>query len=172
MLFLPMSWQAFYPYDIATLRFWVTLFTHQIGHAGIFHLLGNYVFMIPYALFVEHKIGKIRFIAFWFLSGLFAAGLQFIINGPGGLIGSSGVAFAMLTAACYMFNTKLWQRILACIVSLVVVGGEFVVALTTQSDGIAHWAHIGGAAGGLILIHLFSRSTTSRSQYHPERRLL
>jgi rhomboid family protein len=83
---------------------WATLLTYQFFHADILHLLGNMVFLWVFGDDIERALGRIRFLAFFLLSGV-GGGLVFVANDPHSeieLIGASGsiagvvVAYVML----------------------------------------------------------------------------
>ena len=70
----------------------VTLITYQFFHADIVHLVGNMVFLWVFGDDIERALGRLRFLAFYLLSGI-VGGLVFVANDPHTrieLIGASG----------------------------------------------------------------------------------
>src|SRR5439155_6969455 len=61
---------------------WPAYFTTLFVHAGLFHLLGNMIYLFLFGAAVEDKIGRGQFVIFYLLSGL-AADLAHIIATPG-----------------------------------------------------------------------------------------
>ena len=58
-----------------------TYLTSMFVHAGIFHLLGNMVFLFLFGSCVEDMIGRLRFAVFYLVSG-YVAELTFIATSP------------------------------------------------------------------------------------------
>jgi membrane associated rhomboid family serine protease len=117
--------------------------------------MGNYMFMIPYALFLEHKLGRLKFTLFYFACGILAAASQVLGDAPGGMIGSSGAAFGVFAGACAMFDRTFVERCLAFLLLGLAVMQQFEMATSDFGASVAYWAHFGGALGGLALVHFF-----------------
>lgn len=139
--------------DYPSLKFLINLFTYQLDHNSFNHFLTNFMFMIPYALYLEKRLGSWRFFGFYFGAGLCAALIQAIAIGNSSLviIGSSGAAFGVFTGACLLFTTKPWQRYLSVVLLTLVILSQFVLALTYGNMGIGYWSHVGGAVGGMLI---------------------
>src|SRR6185436_10323940 len=52
---------------------WWMYLTHMFVHGGIFHLVGNMVYLFLFGACVEDLIGRWRFLAFYLISGIVAA---------------------------------------------------------------------------------------------------
>ena len=52
----------------------VGLLFHAVSHGSWDHLLGNYVFGMPYMLYLEHKLGTRRFLSFYAICALTSLG--------------------------------------------------------------------------------------------------
>ena len=77
-------------------------------------------------------------------------------------IGASGVVFGLLAAFGAMFpNSTIYFYFLIPIKTKWFVIGYMVIELfngvTTTSDGVAHFAHLGGAVAGLILLWIWKK---------------
>jgi membrane associated rhomboid family serine protease len=148
---------------------YLTLVSSTFLHADIFHLLGNMIFLWVFGDDVEEAMGPLRFLVFYFGSGV-AAALAFVAAAPHStipLIGASG-AIAGVLAGYLMFRPCqkvlvfipyfiLWfvLRPVARLDAYWVLGGWAVIQLwhiSVQShDGVAYMAHIGGFIAGAIL---------------------
>lgn len=75
---------------------WVTSF---FLHAGIFHLLGNMIFLWIFGLIVEGKLGTVKFLAVYMLIGVsesFLGQVLMLWTSDGGALGASGAIFGLL----------------------------------------------------------------------------
>lgn len=133
------------------------LITYQFLHGGILHLAFNMLALISVGALVEDYFGRARFILFYLLSGIGAAFLHmFMINSSIPMVGASGalygvmVAFAILNPneTLYFFGLI---GIKAKYLVLTLFAIEVLLGFFSQSDGIGHFAHCGGAITGLLL---------------------
>jgi membrane associated rhomboid family serine protease len=140
----------------------LSLFTSMFLHADWWHLLGNMLFLWIFGDNIEDAIGRLRFFAFYILSGLGAAA-AFIISAPHAtipLLGASG-AIAGVMAAYLLIRPCAKIEVLVSLIPVafpayLAIGlwmGIQVVHLEIHAnDGVAYWAHIGGAIAGALLI--------------------
>lgn len=150
---LALVWETF-----GTPRFFLNLITHMFSHANWAHLMGNYMFVFPYALYLEHKIGQRKFLYAWIACGLTAVGLQALASHTGGVIGSSGAAFGIASAALWMANENQFIKYVCRIVAgyhLLTQALLTYLALTNPLfalfSGVAFAAHLGGILCGIFL---------------------
>ena len=153
-----------------------TLFTSMFVHAGFFHFAGNMLYLWIFGNNVEDSMGKLRFTAFYLLSGLGAALAQILVNPSSRLpmVGASGAVSGVLGAYLLLFpQARVLTLIplgfftqLTEIPAVIVLGFWIVVQLVNgfltfnfQGGGVAWFAHIGGFAVGMLLIGLFKRRT-------------
>jgi rhomboid family protein len=149
-------------------RGWVpavaTLLTYQFFHADIAHLFGNMVFLWVFGDDIERALGRIRFLAFFLLSGI-GGGLVFVANDPHSeieLIGASGsiagvvVAYVMLRpcAKITVLIAVIPLRISAYwVVGLFVLTQLWNLGASSKSE-VAYWCHFGGMLTGGVLFPL------------------
>jgi membrane associated rhomboid family serine protease len=60
---------------------YVTLVTYMFLHADVLHIFGNMIFLGIFGDDVEEAMGPLRFIVFYFISGI-VAGLVFVASTP------------------------------------------------------------------------------------------
>jgi membrane associated rhomboid family serine protease len=151
---------------------WYTLLSSMFLHGGWMHLIGNMWFLWLFGNNVEDSMGRGRFIVFYLLCGLAAAGAQIAVD-PGSpipMVGASGAIGGVMGA--YVI---LYPRVP---VHMLVIFGFFVTtvavpaylmlgywlllqllgglpSLGQRGGGVAFWAHVGGFAAGVLLIYLF-----------------
>ncbi len=173
--------QAFLSNPVANLP---QLFTHMFLHGGWSHVLGNMWFLYIFGDNVEDKIGHVRYIFYYLLMGLGAAGAQIYMN-PRGLfpmVGASGAIAGILGGYFILFPGA---NVLTFFVFIIFVrfieipaffylGIWFVMqafngfgALTAQAvrgemGGVAWWAHAGGFASGILFINFFRQKLPNR----------
>ena len=159
LLPLPSELTALASRDLYNLKFVLNMFTYQVDHANIWHLMQNFMLMAPFGFYLEFKIGWKNTLGLYFLSG-FGAALGYMTSmwdePTWSLIGSSGAAFGVFGAACVCFGVSQWKRLLA--------RGWLFAALLMQfhlmaygSPSVAYLAHVGGAVAGVLLLSLLSR---------------
>jgi len=151
----------------------ITIFTSQFLHGGLFHLIGNMLYLWIFGNNVEDAMGRIRFIVFYLLCGALAAIAHALTNPQSNLpmIGASGAISGILGAyvllypkarVLTLFTLGFFVRLIE-VPAMVVLGFWFVfqflsAVVAKDAGGVAWYAHIGGFLAGLMLIILFKRS--------------
>ena len=167
------------------------LVTHMFMHGGFFHLLFNMFALWMFGSIIERVWGPKRFLIFYLICGL-GAGLtqmasyaydfanvdygnidsrMFVLSQYASTVGASGAIMGVLAAYGYLFpNTQLFimpipfpvkaKWAIIGIIALDVFGG----VSRTENDNIAHFAHIGGALIGFLIV-LFWNKTNKQTFY-------
>ncbi len=150
-------------------RAWVT---HMFLHAGPEHVIGNLAFLILFGMNVERRIGSIATLVLYFLSGFAALALFTAFNRTfdAPLVGASGAVSGIVGMYLVLFRKRtvevMWfafvvggiVRLPAIVVSSFWIGLEFLQAvLLNDRVMVAHWAHVGGFAGGFFLTRILLR---------------
>ncbi len=152
---------------------WVTLFTSMFLHGGLFHLLGNMLYLWIFGGNVEAAMGRVRFVVFYILCGLGAALLQMAVYPRGAMpmVGASGAIAGVMGAYLVLFP---WSRVLTLIPifyffhlvqvpAIVVLGLWFLIQFfsglmdLSAVGGVAWFAHLGGFVSGALLVLAFKR---------------
>jgi membrane associated rhomboid family serine protease len=152
---------------------WLTLLTSMFLHGGLFHVLGNMLYLWVFGDNVEGAMGRGRFLAFYLLCGMAAglAQLALSVHSDLPLVGASGAIAGVLGAYFMLFPTSRILTVipifffirLVSIPAVIVLGIWFLLqvvnsALSGASGGGVAWlAHIGGFAAGALLVVLFRR---------------
>jgi rhomboid family protein len=158
----------------------MTVFTSMFVHAGLFHLVGNMLYLWIFGDNVEDTLGHGRFLVFYLASGFVAVWAQTLVD-PGSrvpMIGASGAISGVLGAYLILFPRA---RVLTAIVfgffvrlvrvpAVIVLGFWIVVQLVagvatygagmrgrSVEGGVAFVAHLGGVCGGVALLFLLRR---------------
>ncbi len=151
---------------------WHTLVTSMFMHGGWMHIIGNMWFLWIFGNNVEDSMGRGRFVAFYLLSGLAAAGAQ-ILTDPGSpipMVGASGAIGGVMGAYVVLYP-KVPVHLLVFfgffvttfrVPAYLMLGYWFVLqvlgglpSLGGGTGGVAFWAHVGGFVAGVALIFVF-----------------
>ena len=172
----------------------VTPVTSMFLHGSWGHLIGNALFLWVFGNNVEDSMGRFRFVIFYLLCGLAAAGAQVLVS-PGSpipMVGASGAISGVMGGYLVLYprvrvrllvfffvfvqiiRLPAYAVLLWWIAWQVIAGLPQLSALNPDvSAGVAFWAHIGGFVAGALLIKLFeSRSRVQqrnvlRHRLHP-----
>jgi membrane associated rhomboid family serine protease len=161
---------------------WNACLTSMFVHAGIFHLLGNMIFLFLFGSCVEDIIGRLRFAVFYLVGGLLAEFVYIAMlpdhfmsvhpmGGASGAISACMGMYLLLRAEAEIeFKYFLWFFF------VYVRAGEFEIpawvaitfwflkdlfwavlgmVLHERGGGVAFGAHVGGLLGGLALASLY-----------------
>ena len=167
-------------------------------HGGWGHLLGNMLFFWVFGNNIEDSMGPGRFLIFYLLCGLVAAGAHVLVEpaSPVPTVGASGAISGVMGAYLVLyprvrvnmlFYFLIFFKVIAIPAWLVLLWWFALQVLTglpqlmpmrpDVSGGVAVWAHVGGFVAGVILIKLFEnrRLVAKRDEIreieHPHRRL-
>lgn len=170
---------------------WYAPFTSMFVHGGIFHLLGNMLFLFLFGSCVEDMIGRLRFTIFYLVGGLIA---EFVflamspahfqsripMGGASGAISACMGMFLLLRADVEIeFKYFFWFflvymragefEIPAWIAITFWFGKDLIFAilgmiLKTTGGGVAFGAHVGGLLGGLGLVAAYQWLTRRREE--------
>lgn len=135
------------------------LMSYGFAHASmassqraIFHILGNMFVLWMLGRMVEDRMGRYEFLYFYLIAIVFSGVFWGILNlgGLGGVVGASGAVTAVVILfALYFPHQKVYLfgvlEIPGWVVGVLVIGQDFIVALTNSGDRVAWEAHLGGA---------------------------
>jgi membrane associated rhomboid family serine protease len=135
----------------------VQLVTHMFMHGDERHLIFNMLGLFFLGPMVESGLGPKRFLILYLSCGFFASFAQLSIT-QGAVLGASGATYGVLAAFATMFPNMQLMLLFPPIpikakymaLGLIVIG--LYSGMSGAQAGIAHFAHIGGALLGFILI--------------------
>lgn len=141
--------------------------TYAFVHSGFSHLLFNMFGLYMFGSDVERVWGTRRFLSFYLTCALSAAALQLVVAGLTGgyypTVGASGAIFGLLLAYARLFPNRTLMLLFPPIplrapIFVAAYGVlELVLGVTGSQAGVAHFAHLGGLAGGFLFIFLWKR---------------
>jgi len=142
------------------------LIGHMFLHGSFDHLLGNMAILFIVGYLVEEALGKRRYLAFYLLAGIGAAGFDFAFNAervaPG--IGASGAisgVMAMFVALYGMRKIRFFYWVLvyfdffrapAIVILPLWMTNELYQYLFNHGSPVNYMAHLGGFVTGAALI--------------------
>jgi membrane associated rhomboid family serine protease len=147
------------------------IFTSMFLHGSLLHVLGNMWMLWIFGDNIEDYLGHFAYLVFYLLSGI-AASLTHILFNASSLVPSIGASGAIAGVMGAYFVLYPRARVLTWIFILIVPfpawlwlilwamqqflsGTATAIANTTQTSGIAFWAHVGGFVTGILMIKLF-----------------
>ena len=131
-----------------SLRNWVSVFTHVIGHSGWNHLGRNFSIILLVGPMLEENHGSIPLLVMIAITSVVTGILNVIIFNTA-LMGASGVAFMMILLASFT-NFSRGEIPLTFLLVLVLYLGDQVLSSFSTSN-ISNFAHIaGGFCGSLF----------------------
>jgi rhomboid-like protein len=150
------------------------MFMHQAYDGGgyeftdivLAHIGFNMFALWMFGSILENYWGAKRFLQFYMMCGLLAGVAQLLLQGDYGYaIGASGAIMGVMAGFAYLFpNTELYIFFIPIpIKAKYVVGGLIALDLfggfwSTPGDTVAHFAHVGGALAGLIIVIYWNRT--------------
>lgn len=163
---------ALWPLD-AGFAFW-QLFSYMFIHAGFTHILFNMLALWMFGMELEQVMGSKKFLTFYLLCGL-GGGIANLVVAPmftavGPTVGASGAVYGVLLAFGMMFPERpIYIYFLLPIKAkyFVVMYMAFEIFSVGSMDGIAHFAHLGGALVGFLYLisdgYRFGSSSSTHS---------
>jgi membrane associated rhomboid family serine protease len=150
----------------ADFRWWQP-FTSAFLHGGLAHLATNMFGLWMFGRPVERALGSPRFLILYMASMATAAVAQLLVTSllPDKVptLGASGALFGVLAAFAMLYPNRtvmllfppipMPARVFVFLYALV----ELFSGITGAMPGIAHFAHLGGLVGGLLLLRHWRR---------------
>ena len=164
---------------------WWQVITHMFMHGGFWHIFFNMYTLFIFGVVVERILGSKKFVLFYFVCGLGAAALhmgvqylqmqsflasesqtalQSIValkNTP--TVGASGAIYGVLMGYAMLFPdskmTLLFPPVTLSAKWMVVIFAviELFTGVVGFTDGVAHFAHLGGMLIGWLMIKWWRR---------------
>src|SRR5258705_9139058 len=139
--------------------------TYAFVHASLPHLLFNMFGVFMFGGDLERVWGPRRYVSYYLTCALAAAAAQLLVTGLTGAqyptVGASGALFGLLLAFARVFPNRIIMPLIPPIpmrapVFVVVYGAlELVLGVTGTQAGVAHFAHLGGLAGGFLFMRFW-----------------
>jgi membrane associated rhomboid family serine protease len=134
------------------LRPW-TLVTYMFVHGGTMHILFNMIGIYFFGPQLERRLGERDFLALYFLSGISGGLLSFLLAPHASVVGASGALLGILAGYARFWpedRIYIWGvlPVTARQMAIGYVLFSIYAGFTGAAGGVAHFAHLGGLAGG------------------------
>jgi membrane associated rhomboid family serine protease len=165
-------WGALWGFGTGNFKIW-QLVTYMFMHstATYFHIIFNMVTLWMFGSILENFWGSKRFIQFYLICGVASGIVQMLIQPDGIAVGASGAIMGLMAAFAYLFpNNVLYMMFIPIpikakiAIPLLMAMDLFGGVYKTQGDNVAHWAHLGGAAAGFLLVLIWNK--TNRRNFY------
>jgi len=154
-------------------NFWPwQLVTYMFLHGGFWHIFFNMLMLWMFGMELEYTWGSAKFLLYYMLCGI-GAGIANLLVAPmlgqvAPTVGASGAVFGILIAFGMLWPDRpiyvyFLLPIRAKYFIAASIGLELITGVTGSSDGVAHIAHLGGAAVGFLFIFTERHSDAFRS---------
>lgn len=135
-------------FNPSSIRNWLTLFTHVLGHANWTHLAGNLTIILLIGPMLETYHGSTKLLIMIVVTALVTGVLNVLLFSTA-LLGASGVVFMMILLSSFT-NFSKGEVPLTFILVLILYMGSQVLQFF-NSDNISQFAHIiGGLCGSFF----------------------
>jgi membrane associated rhomboid family serine protease len=137
------------------------LVTYMFMHGSFMHLLFNMFALWMFGLELENEWGSKKFLGYYMLCGLGGALANLFVAplfAPAApTVGASGAIYGVLLAFGMMYPDRpifvyFLLPIRARYFVMIYMALEIYAGVASTSDGVAHFAHLGGAAVGFLAI--------------------
>jgi membrane associated rhomboid family serine protease len=159
---------------------WSALLTSIFLHGSWMHLIGNLWFLWIFGNNVEDSMGHGRYLLFYLLTGLVAAGSH-VASDPASvlpMVGASGAISAIMGAYLILYPKARVHTLFIIIIIIRIFPLPawffllywFSIQLASSSiqgpggGGVAFFAHIGGFLAGVVLVKLFQNPALVRAK--------
>ena len=146
-----------------------TMITYMFAHGGWLHIIFNMLALYWFGPRVEERLGAASFLSLYFISGIAGALLSFAIPSTRmvPIIGASGAIMGVMVAFA-----RYWPRVKFYVYGVVPVDAWLLILIYVVWDvsgafgfggaGVAHFAHLGGAAAGFLYLSVRSWLSPAR----------
>jgi membrane associated rhomboid family serine protease len=161
---VPYRLMAFVPAAILE-RPW-GVFTYMFLHGNFTHILFNMIGLFFFGPRLESRIGSTDFIRMYLVAGLAGAALSFAFEPRAAIVGASAAVFGVLYGfAHYWPHERIYIWGVLPVPSRVMVVALAAISIysgvTGAAAGIAHFAHLGGFAGGWLYLRIRERRSAA-----------
>lgn len=154
---------------------WTTPVLSIFLHGSWGHIIGNSLYLWVFGNNVEDSMGRGRFLVFYLVTGLVAAGSHMVVEpaSPLPTVGASGAISGVMGGYLllyprvhvrtfippfFLLRFPAWAVLLLWFGSQLLTGLPQLSTLRPEiSGGVAVWAHIGGFVAGALLVRMFAQ---------------
>jgi membrane associated rhomboid family serine protease len=150
------------------------LVTYAFLHGNTLHLFFNMFALYMFGGDIERVFGPRRYLQYYFVAVIVAALTQLVVSGvasgtPYPTVGASGGVFGLLLAFGMLYPRRMIMLIFPPVpmpawLFVTLYGAlELYLGVTGTSQGVAHFAHLGGMLGGFLMLRRWRRGAQRES---------
>ncbi|OII11530.1 rhomboid family intramembrane serine protease [Curtobacterium sp. MCBA15_009] len=128
-------------------------------HSGFLHILFNMWALWIFGRILENMLGTWRFVALYFITGVFGTMLVTFLAPGTWVVGASGAIFGLF-AAFFVLQRSLGQN---AVQLLVIMGLNLLIGFIPGTN-ISWQAHVGGIIGGFVVGFVFAQTRNIRQR--------
>ena len=136
---------------------YVRLFTHVFGHESWSHFLSNGTYILLLGPLLEEKYGSRRILEMIGITAVVTGMINYLFFPHAGLLGASGVVFAMILLASFTSFRSGEIPITFILVAVIFIGQQIYQGIFIQ-DQISNMAHIVGGIIGAIVGYFLNKT--------------
>ena len=166
---------ALFPIGSPFFRWWQFV-THMFMHGNFMHIFFNMWSLFVFGPLLERLWGSKKFLIFYFVCGLGAALCHELVllsqplsNIP--TVGASGAIYGLLLGFGMLYPNYVLTLVFPPVslkakwFVIIFAAIEMLTGILGTSDGVAHFAHLGGMLFGLILILFWKKKGQMYSEW-------
>jgi rhomboid protease GluP len=135
-------------FDTGSVRDYLRLFTHILGHADLNHFLSNFALILLLGPILESNYGSGGMLIMILITA-FVTGVLNVLVFSTGLMGASGIVFMMILLSSFTNFNKGELPLTFILILLLYLGRELINAFT--NNNISEFGHIiGGLCGSIF----------------------
>lgn len=171
LLFFDPNTTAFYYVKPDGIMWFIRIVSHMVSHGNLRHLLGNFLFGLPFMLYAEYRLqDSKKFLKLFFYTGLVALVGQRLIDmfsvlPAQAVIGSSGAVFGVVAFALAIANENKWIRLMSLSTLAFHIHNQAMLtwySLQGLTWGVAFGAHLCGILAGVLCAIILRRHLARR----------
>lgn len=155
---------------------WWRWITYTMVHAGLWHILGNMLFLWVFGPVIEDRLGRLGYVVFYFCGGA-AAGAAHMLASKGALVVGASGAVAAVTGAFLILCPRVNIRTFVFFVFIGVFNvpamwyilfsiARDVIGIGQGGSQVSYAAHLGGYAfGAPVALGLLATGLLAREDY-------
>lgn len=160
LVFFDPNTTAFYYTPPDSIMWFIRIISHMVSHGNLRHLLGNFLFGLPFMLYAEYRLkSHKKFLKLFFYTGLAALFGQrmidiFSVAPAQAVIGSSGAIFGIVAFSLAIANENRWVRLMSLSTLSFHIYNQASMtwyAIKGFGFGIAFGAHLSGILAGVAI---------------------
>ena len=167
---------ALFPIGSKFFRWWQFV-THMFMHGNFAHIFFNMWSLIVFGPVLERMWGSKKFLLYYFVCGLGAAACHELVLSLQGAatnvptVGASGAIYGLLLGFGMLYPNYTLTLVFPPIslkakwFVIIFAAIELATGVLGTSDGVAHFAHLGGMLFGLILLLFWKKKGQMYSEW-------